>query len=170
MGDNLEGSEGLGNCTEIDGDTVVDNKVRYFSMYDILKRPLTDFLTEGDGIHALPVYEEEYYPESDMIDGTLINIVKFIATAFGRSRLPQAFKIVERIQREDSTKCPLRFRSQHPLFVDGSTRYQNVCLVSGMVHLGIPILPYFDGEKVLDLEGDSDKYLELLRAENSNLF
>lgn len=145
------------------------NRVRSFSMYEVLERPLIDFLQEGDGINALPVFEEEYYPDAEMVDTTLINLVKFVSTAFGRSRLPQAVKIVERIHKDNSKKRTLRFRSRHPLFVDGSPRYQNICLVSGMVYLSIPILPYFDGVSVLDEDEDPSEYLMLLRAENPDL-
>lgn len=146
------------------------NKVRSFSMYDVLRKPLTDFLQEGDGVNALPVFEEEYYPEADMVDSSLVNLVKFISTSFGRSKIPQAYKIVERIHIDNARKETLRFRSRHPLYIDGSPRYQNICLVSGMVYLGIPILPYFDGMNVLAVDEDPDEYLELLRAENSDLF
>jgi len=73
----------------------IPNKVRSFSMYEVLEKPLLDFIREGDGINALPVFEEEYYPNINMVDTTLINLIKFISTSFGRSRLPQAFKIIE---------------------------------------------------------------------------
>lgn len=139
-------------------------------MYEVLERPLVSFLGEGDGINALPVFEEEFYPESEMIDSSLINLIKFIGTAFGRSRIPQGFKIVERIHSDNAKKKTFRFRSRHPLFVDGSPRYQNVCLVSGMVYLGIPILPYFDGTNILEVDEDPDEYLALMRAENTDLF
>lgn len=160
------------NVLEMTADYELDepNKVRSFSMYELLERPLLDFLSEGDGVNALPVFEEEFFPDADLVDMSLINLVKFISTAFGRSRLPQAFKIVERIHRDNSKKKTTRFRSRHPLFTDGSPRYQNICLVSGMVYLGIPILPYFDGEKVLESEEDVDEYLALMRAENPDLF
>lgn len=147
----------------------MDNKVRSFSMYEVLEKPLLDFLREGDGIHALPVFEEEYYPDSETIDTSLINLIKFISTAFGRCKLPQGFKIVERIHSDNARKRTFRFRSRHPLFVDGSPKYQNVCLVSGMVHLGIPILPYFDGTNVLEGNENPDEYLALLRSENADL-
>lgn len=145
------------------------NKVRSFSMYEVLEKPLIDYLKEGDGIHALPVFEEEYFPQADTIDMSMINLIKFISTAFGRSSLAQGFKIVEMIQRDQPRKTTHRFRSKHPLYTDGSPRYQNVCLVSGMVHLGIPILPYFDGEHVLDDGNNDDEYLTLLRPENRDL-
>ncbi|WP_454266310.1 hypothetical protein [Rossellomorea marisflavi] len=131
---------------------------------------MNDFLMGGDGVNALPVFEEEHYPESHMIDSSLINLIKFISTSFGRSRIPAGFKIVERIHSDNSKKKTFRFRSRHPLFVDGSPKYQNVCLVSGMVYLGIPILPYFDGQNVLEINEDPDEYLEKLRAENYDLF
>lgn len=152
------------------GHMIEANKVRSFSMYEMLEKPLTDFLKEGDGVNALPVFEEEYYPDAAMVDSSLINLIKFISTAFGRSRLPQAFKIVERIHHDNPRKRTFRFRSRHPLFVDGSPRYQNVCLVSGMVYLGIPILPYFDGLHILEEEEDPSMYLALLRSENPDLF
>ncbi|WP_139368367.1 hypothetical protein [Evansella clarkii] len=129
-----------------------------------------EFLEGGDGVNALPVFEEEYYPDSHMIDSSLINLIKFISTSFGRSRIPAAYKIVERIHIDCSKKKTFRFRSRHPLFVDGSPKYQNICLVSGMVHLGIPILPYFDGQNVLEVNEDPNDYLAILRGENSDLF
>lgn len=148
----------------------IPNSVRSFSMYEVLERPLLDFLRSGDGVNALPVFEEEYYPDSDTIDCSPINLIKFIATAYGRARIPQAFKIVERIHADNPRKRTYRFRSRHPLFVDGSPKYQNVCLVSGMVYLGIPILPYFDGVNVLEKDDNPEVYLAMLRAENPDLF
>lgn len=155
--------------TETGANLIDDNKVRSFSMYEVLEKPLMDFLMAGDGVNALPVFEEEYYPEAQLIDSSLINLIKFISTTFGRSRIPAGFKIVERIHSDNSKKKTFRFRSRHPLFVDGSPRYQNVCLVSGMVYLGIPILPYFDGQNVLEVNEDPDEYLAMLRSENSDL-
>lgn len=147
-----------------------ENKVRSFLLYEALEKPLKDFIEQGDGLYALAVFEERYFPDSDMVDVTLINLIKVIATAFGRSRVPQGLKIMERIERDNMAKKAIRFRSKHPLYTDGSTRYQNVCLVSGMVHLGIPILPYFDGVNILQADEDPDKYLAELRAENQGLF
>lgn len=148
----------------------VPNKVRSFSMYEVLEKPLLDYLNEGDGYNALPVFEEQFFPDAQLVDTSMINLVRFISTAFGRSRLPQAFKIVDRIQADCVRKKTYRFRSRHPLFTDGKPRYQNICLVSGMVLLGIPILPYFDGQVVLDAEDeDIDEYLSLLRSENKGL-
>lgn len=145
------------------------NKVRSFSMYKVLERPLIDYLKEGDGITALPVFEEEFFPNAEMIDMSMINLIKFISTAFGRSNLAQGFKLVEMIQRREPQKTTHRFRSKHPLYTDGSPRYQNVCLVSGMVQLGIPILPYFDGVNVIEDGDDDAEYLALLRPENRDL-
>lgn len=150
--------------------TVPENKVRSFSMYEAIEKPLRDFIREGDGVNTLPVFEEERYLEAEVVDATMINLVKLLSTGFGRARLAQAFKIVERIQSDNAKKTTLRFRSQHPLFVDGEPRYQNVCLVSGMVHLGIPILPYFDGEAVVEDIDNIDEYLARMRKENKDLF
>lgn len=149
---------------------VSDNKVRSFLLYAALERPLMDFLEQGDGLNALAVFEERYFPDSQMIDSTLINAIKFISTSFGRARFAQGSKILERIERDNIAKKPVRFRSRHPLFTDGTSRYQNACLISGMVHLGIPILPYFDGHNVLEEDESPDEYLEKLRAENRGLF
>lgn len=147
-----------------------ENKVRSFSMYEVLEKPLMDFLKQGDGVNSLPVFEEEYFPDSDTVDSSLINMIKFVSTSFGRSRVTQGFKIVERIHNDNNRKKTFRFRSKHPLFTDGTPKYQNVCLVSGMVYLGIPILPYFDGTNILEVDEDPSDYLALLRAENRDLF
>lgn len=141
----------------------IENNVRSFSMYEVLEKPLLDYISDGDGIHALPVYVESSYPHSEVIDTSLINLIKFISTAFGRKCVPQAYRIIERIHTENSRKKTFRFRSRHPLYVDGSPMYQNVCLVSGMVHLGIPILPYFDGEKIIEIGEDVEDYLNIFR-------
>lgn len=157
-----------GSLADGDGQFIMDgydNRVRSFPMYEVLERPLLEFLSRGDGFSALSTYEEAYYPDAQLVDSSLINFVKFIATAFGRSKLPQGIEIVRRIERENGVKTRLRFRSKHPLFVDGSTRYQNVCLVSGMVHLGIPILPYFDGVNVIDPGDEGDDAMSMLHGE-----
>lgn len=166
-----EDYESLQPKNDLDIAPNVDNKVRSFSMYALLERPLMEFLEEGDGLHALPVFEEEYFPDAELIDASLVNLVKFVSTAFGRSKLAQAYKIVDRIHTDQPKmkKRTFRFRSRHPLFTDGSSKYQNICLVSGMVHLGIPILPYFDGEKVLECDSDTDRCLDLLRSDNKDL-
>ncbi|MGC6589065.1 hypothetical protein ACPV3A_29490 [Paenibacillus sp. Dod16] len=129
-----------------------DNKLQSFSMYAVLEKPLVDFLEQGDGIKVLPVYEEKHYPDAEVVDASLINLIKLLSTAFGRCRLPQAYKIIDRIQDTNARKKTLRFRSRHPLFTDGSPKHQNLCLVSGMVYLEIPILPYFDGINILAAE------------------
>lgn len=150
----------------------IENELRSFSMYVILKKPLVEFLTDGDGINALPVYDENSYEHVDveLIDCSLINFVKFISTAFGRCRLQEAFRIMEKIKKDGVRKETLRFRSRHPLFVDGSPRYQNVCLISGMIFLGIPIFPYFDGLKILETDEQPDNFLKLLESEHTGVF
>lgn len=170
MADTKELEVDLGEHNDVgSGHKRIDNKGRSFSMYQVLEKPLLDFMHEGDGINALPVYEEEYHPDAVLVDSTLNNLVRFMSTAFGRSCLPQAYRIVERIHSDNSRKKSLRFRSRHPLYSDGSTKYQNVCLVSGMVHMGIPILPYFDGERILDASDDVEEYLDKMREENRDL-
>lgn len=129
-----------------------DNKLQSFSMYAVLEKPLLDFCAQGDGINVLPVFEEKHFPDAEVVDVSLVNLVKFLGTAFGRTRVPQAYKIIDRIQDTNGRKKTLRFRSRHPLFTDGSPASQNVSLVSGMVYLGIPILPYFDGVNILGAE------------------
>ncbi|MCL6663494.1 MULTISPECIES: hypothetical protein [Paenibacillus] len=154
-----------------------DNKIQSFSMYAVLEKPLVDFFEQGDGINVLPVYEERHFPDAEVVDASLVNLVKLLATAFGRSRLPQAYKIIDRIQDTNSRKKTLRFRSRHPLFTDGSPKHQNLCLVSGMVYLGIPILPYFDGVRVLTVDDnpalviydDLNDYPALIHRKNSDV-
>lgn len=81
-----------------------DNKIQSFSMYAVLEKPLVDFFEQGDGINVLPVYEERHFPDAEVVDASLVNLVKLLATAFGRSRLPQAYKIIDRIQDTNSRK------------------------------------------------------------------
>lgn len=149
---------------------MIENKVRSFSMYMLLEKPLLDFLNQGDGLYALAVFNEVKYPDSPIVDTSLINFVKFLATAFGRARLTEACKIIEQIHKDNPKKRTFRFRSAHPLFIEGRPKYQNICLVSGMVHLGIPILPYFDGVKVLKENEKPSNFLKKLRKENPDLF
>jgi len=148
---------------------MVDNHVRSFSMYAVLERPLQEFIEQGDGIFALPVYEEIRHPDAPLVDASMINLIKLISTAFGRSCLPQAYTIVERIHQDEPRKQTLRFRSRHPLYTHGSPKYQNICLVSGMVYMGIPILPYFDGDRILNEDEDYESILALLRDDNHTL-
>lgn len=126
-----------------------ENKIQSFSMYAVLEKPLNDFLSQGDGISVLPVFDERQFPDAKVVDVSLINWIRTISTAFGRKRMPQAYKIVERIKETNGRKKTLRFRSPHPLYTNGTPKDQNYCLVSAMVYLEIPILPYFDGMNVL---------------------
>ncbi|OMF76676.1 hypothetical protein [Paenibacillus glucanolyticus] len=154
-----------------------DNKLQSFSMYAVLEKPLVDFLEQGDGIKVLPVYEEKHFPDAEVVDTSLINLIKLLSTAFGRNRLAQAYKIIDRIQDTNAKKKTLRFRSRHPLFTDGSPKHQNLCLVSGMVYLGIPILPYFDGFDILtaeeypslDVYDNSGEHPALILRKNADL-
>lgn len=127
----------------------ISNDVRSFTMYKALYRSIEEFIQSGEGLNTLPVFEEEYFPDSNTVDVTVINFIRFLATAFGRAHVPMAIRIIDRIERGTVRKQTFRFRSKHPLFAYGNSRDQNVCLVSGMIHLGIPILPYFDGTALL---------------------
>lgn len=147
-----------------------ENKVRSFVTYEVLIKALTEFLDQGDGIRAKPVFSEDVFPDSPVVDSTVINMIRFISTAFGQTRGVEALKIVDRLQEDNASKRTIRFRSKHPLFYQNEIRFKNLCLVSGMVHLGIPILPYFNGVSVMESESDVDKYWELIRGENRDLF
>lgn len=128
---------------------VPDKSIRTFMIYETLYDILVDYVMNGDGVTAVPVFDEEIFPESNAIDCSVINFVKFISTAFGLVYVEEAMAIVKDLKAKKAGKETLRFRSDHPLFVSGGPEYQNVCLISGMIHLGIPILPYFDGEEIV---------------------
>lgn len=149
-----------------------ENKVRSFSMFEVLERPLADFIVGGDGVDALPVYEEQHHENAVVVDTTLINLAKFLATAYGRTNFTAAYNIHKRIVRDNKVKKKtLRFRSRHPLFKGTTNQYQNMCLISGMIHLKIPILPYFDGEKVLSDDDDaSELFAKMVKARGNDIF
>lgn len=118
-------------------------------IYDVLHRALEDYIDAGDGYHAISVYDEDVYTESQLIDASVINLVKLLSTGFGLTHVDEAIAIAKAMQEKDVRKKTMRFRSKHPLFANGSPFYQNVCLISGMIHFEIPILPYFTGQDVL---------------------
>lgn len=156
----------------LDFDLSDENKVRSFSMLEVLEKPLVDFMVGGDGVDALPVYDEQYHDSALVVDTTLINLAKFLATAYGRTHFTAAYNIQKRIVRDNKVKKKtLRFRSRHPLFKSGTNQHQNVCLISGMIHLKIPILPYFDGTKVLsDDEDATELFAKMVRGRGSDIF
>ena len=129
--------------------TELPNNVRGFMVYESLHDILEEYIEWGDGFHSLSVFEEDVYTDSDVIDGTVINLVKMLSTAFGLTHVNEAVAVVRELQKEGVKKRTMRFRSRHPLFSNGSPLYQNICLVSGMIHMGIPILPYFNGQELL---------------------
>lgn len=147
------------------------NKVRSFSIYEVLHKPLLEFLQDGDGVNSLPVYNDEDHPNAKLIDSSLIDAVKFISTAFGRVEFKRAHEIERRIAQDRRTKKKtLRFRSKHPLYCGMTNQVQNTCLISGMVHLHIPILPYFDGEVIINENKDPDDlFNEVIRRRESDL-
>lgn len=133
------------------------NVVRGFMIYENLHGIIEEYIEMGDGYHALPVFDEDVYYESDLIDVTAINLIKLLATGFGMTNVEEAIPIVRALREDRVLKKALRFRSRHPLFANGSPLYQNICLVSGMIHLGIPILPYHDGVQLLIQTNEEDK-------------
>lgn len=126
-----------------------NNEVRGFMMFDILEHPIQSFITSGDGLYSTAVFDESKYPDESVIDVSLINFIKFISTAYGKAYQEDGFRIVEAMKRDKVKKKTLRFRASHPLFVDGMPDFQNACLISGLIFMGIPILPYFDGNEVM---------------------
>lgn len=126
-----------------------NKEIRGFMMFDILEQPIDSFITGGDGLYSTSVFDETKYPEDPVMDVTLINFIKFISTAYGAAYQEDGFRIVEAMKRDKIRKKTLRFRSSHPLFVDGMPDFQNACLISGLIFMGIPILPYFDGNTVM---------------------
>lgn len=133
--------------------TNLPNNVRGFMVYDRLYDILEEYVEWGDGYHSLATFDEDIYTDSDLIDGSVINIMKLLSTAFGLSHVNEAVAVVKALQREGARKKTMRFRSKHPLFANGTPLYQNVCLVSGMIHMEIPIQPYFDGrDLMIDLD------------------
>lgn len=129
--------------------TDLPNNVRGFMVYENLYDILEDYIRWGDGYHSVAVFDEDIYVNSKLIDGTVINLVKLLSTAFGLTHVNEAVAIVKELQKNSTKKRAVRFRSRHPLFTNGSPLYQNICLISGMIHMEIPILPYFNGQEVL---------------------
>lgn len=129
----------------------MDNRVRSMSVYKFLEKSLVEFIEDGDGLTVVPVFDEYYFPMSDVVDVTLIDLIKLLSTGFGQVRHEDAILIDNMIHKDERNKAKraFRFRSRHPLFSDGTNRHQNICLISGMIAFGIPILPYFDGQKLL---------------------
>lgn len=138
------------------------NNVRGFMVYENLYDILEEYIRWGDGYHSIAVFDEDIYGNSDLIDGSVINIVKLLSTAFGLTHVNEAVAIVKELQRESVRKKTMRFRSRHPLFTNGSPSYQNICLVSGMIHMEIPILPYFNGQELL-IDVDDDIHIDVER-------
>lgn len=150
----------MGNANEKVTD--IPNKVRGFMVYENLYETLEDYIKWGDGYHSIAVFDEDMYGNSDLIDGSVINIVKLLSTAFGLTHVNEAVAIVRELQKESIKKKTMRFRSRHPLFMSGSPLYQNICLVSGMIHMEIPILPYFNGQEML-IDVDDDIHIDVER-------
>lgn len=152
----------MGEDKIITGVTGLANNVRGFMVYDRLHEILEEYVEWGDGYHSVAVFDEDVYTDSDLIDGSVINLMKLLSTAFGLSHVNEAVAIVNALQRDGSRKKTMRFRSKHPLFANGTPLYQNVCLVSGMIHMEIPIQPYFDGRDLL-IDMDDSIHIDVER-------
>ncbi len=126
----------------------IENDIRIFSMMSELERPLVKYIKKGDGDLVKPFYDVNEFPDASVVDITLINFIKFISTTFGNHYLDEAVLILQEIQDDGDTRKIFKFRSTHPLYVSGNSNYQNACLISGMIFLGIPIEGYFDGERL----------------------
>lgn len=133
----------------------IPNNVRGFMIYQELFDILEEYVLWGDGYHSIAVFDEDVYEDSQLIDASVINLVKLLSTAFGMARINEAVAVVREMHKDGVLKKSMRFRSRHPLFANGTPFYQNVCLVSGMIHMGIPILPYFNGIDLLVEMDDS---------------
>lgn len=133
----------------------VTNDVRGFMVYDVLHQALKEYIEAGDGFHAVSVFDEDVYTDSLLIDSSVNSMVRLLATGFGLTHADEALAIAKAMQRDGVRKKTMRFRSRHPLFANGSPLYQNICLISGMIHFEIPILPYFTGQELLVEMNDS---------------
>lgn len=138
------------------------NNVRGFMVYENLHEILEEYVEWGDGYHSVAVFDEDIYTDSALIDGTVINLVKILSTAFGLTHVNEAIAIVNHLHEDGVRKKTMRFRSKHPLFTNGSPLYQNICLVSGMIHMEIPILPYFNGTELL-IDVDENTHIDVER-------
>lgn len=140
----------------------VPNDVRGFMVYDVLHQALTEFIAAGDGYNAVSVFNEDVYTDAQLIDTSVNNMVRLLSTSFGTTHVEEAVAIARAMQKDGVRKKTMRFRSRHPLFANGSPLYQNVCLISGMIHFEIPILPYFTGQNLL-VEMDSGLHIDIER-------
>lgn len=151
-----------GFCLNDNIDNRNDNLARGFMMYEVLDEPLRDYWANGDGSYVLPTFPKDRFPAADVIDIPFPNLIRLLSTAYGQVYQDEGFAIACAMRDAGVAKKVLRFRSRHPLYANGSQLYQNACLISGMIYLGIPIPDYFDGDKILVPIVDEDfiKFLE----------
>lgn len=145
--------------------------IRGAKIYNILIPPLIKYLKNGDGGYQInnvmkyhppfrikqPNTKEqltrmelnEIIDKESIIDINLIDFVRFISTCYGYVYQEEAKRIVNAIEADQIKMYTLRFRCSHTLFLYGTPEYQNICLISAMIYLGIPIDSYFDGTNVL---------------------
>lgn len=126
-----------------------NKQVRTFMMYEMLEEPIANYVARGDGVYCKPVFQTHVHPEEAVVDLSVNAFIRYISTAYGSIYQEEGFQIVQEMNADRQRKTTLRFRSSHPLFVDGVSDFQNACLISGLIYLGIPFAPYFDGNDVL---------------------
>lgn len=137
-------------------------KVRSIMIFSELIPPLIEFIRYGDKyqiknvMEAAPLYKHasginvsRVINKEPLLDITLVDFIKFISTCFGYSYQEEAKIIYEAMMKNKVRKRIFHFRCGHSLYLYGSPEYQNICLISGMIYLGIPIEGYFDGNNVL---------------------
>lgn len=145
--------------------------IRGAKIYNVLIPPLINYLKNGDGGYQInnvmkyhPPFRikqpnskrqltrmqlNEIIDQETIIDINLIDFVRFISTCYGYVYQDEAKRIVEALESDQIKLYSLRFRCSHTLFLYGTPEYQNICLISAMIYLGIPIDGYFDGTNVL---------------------
>lgn len=145
--------------------------IRGAKIYNVLIPPLINYLINGDNGYQInnvmkyhPPFRikqpnskkqltrmqlNEMIDRETVIDINLIDFVKFISTCYGYVYQDEAKRIVKAMESDQIKQFSLRFRCSHTLFLYGTPEYQNICLISAMIYLGIPIDGYFDGTNVL---------------------
>ena len=87
------------------------NQVRSFMMLDVLEQPLINFITNGDDDLIKPFYDEADFPDTNVIDISLINFIKFISTAFGSFYIEESIARLEcQAAMKDERECDHRRR------------------------------------------------------------
>lgn len=89
------------------------------------------------------------FVDSNEIEITFINFVKYLCTSHSGFYQSDAIKIVDALKLSKvDTKC-FRFKSTHVFFENNSYK-KNIRLVSAMITLGIPIYGLYEGAMFFD--------------------